>query len=347
MLMSIYRFNANNVNESIFGAISSTSGISNYYHSNPNLQSNEFGLYKWKLDPSFFSELQALTHSYLKTRQHHSVIEHVGKNIDSDSHYGGVALNERFSTHGHLLQTPKDHIGNMILTGGYCKKIWKSLIFDNFLHTKAFAETLLTEDLKIIKKFLHANKILSRDETANTSRLLEQSIDLNWLQTFLYMQNSWNDCYRFNKVPEIVSTHFSSLFKKFLRTPIRCSITVLNGYSYNSILNELMWHRDEPIFHHLRFSIPIVTNTNFKIQVNKHSSTHLEPGYIYSWDTHLPHRMFNEISLQAKRTHLILGFSPWFDFNSESEEWIQNEYFSKIHPIDMIQEGLVFDSLLW
>jgi hypothetical protein len=41
------------------------------------------------------------------------------------------------------------------------------------------------------------------------------------------------------------------------------------------------------------------------------------------------------------RIHLVLGFSPWFDYDAENDTWAPNSYFGKLHPFDMVAEGIL------
>ena len=51
--------------------------------------------------------------------------------------------------------------------------------------------------------------------------------------------------------------------------------------------------------------------------------------------------MFCRGRTQATRIHLVLGFAPWFDYIAAEEAWIANEFFGRLHPFDMVAEGLL------
>ncbi len=42
------------------------------------------------------------------------------------------------------------------------------------------------------------------------------------------------------------------------------------------------------------------------------------------------------------RMHLVLGFSPWLDYLPEERAWVLNEYYGRLHPFDMLDEGLIY-----
>ena len=43
----------------------------------------------------------------------------------------------------------------------------------------------------------------------------------------------------------------------------------------------------------------------------------------------------------VSRISIVLGFAPWFDYLPEEDAWQANEYLGKLHPFDMLAEGLV------
>ena len=65
----------------------------------------------------------------------------------------------------------------------------------------------------------------------------------------------------------------------------------------------------------------------------------LKVGKLYSWDTDLPHRVSSYVNTTNTRTHLVIGVSPWFDYNSKDDTWAPNEFFGSKHPFDMLIDG--------
>jgi hypothetical protein len=62
-------------------------------------------------------------------------------------------------------------------------------------------------------------------------------------------------------------------------------------------------------------------------------------GIGYSWDTNLPHRACSMNANAPDRAAIILGFSPWFDYDPDSDTWAPNEFFGKKHPLQMLVDG--------
>ena len=69
----------------------------------------------------------------------------------------------------------------------------------------------------------------------------------------------------------------------------------------------------------------------------------MHPGYMYHFDTGEPHAVIRKKGEISKRINIILGVSPWFDWNDEDQSWEQNEFYGKIHPVEMFHEGLLVD----
>jgi hypothetical protein len=72
----------------------------------------------------------------------------------------------------------------------------------------------------------------------------------------------------------------------------------------------------------------------------------LETGYAYTFNTNIVHRQL-QVNNDSKldRIFVILGFNPWFDWVSEEQAWVSNEYYGKIHPLDMLTEGLILPTI--
>ena len=102
---------------------------------------------------------------------------------------------------------------------------------------------------------------------------------------------------------------------------------------------------EKTVFENLRINIPIKTDETFMFQLLGKPPEHLEYGNMYSWDTNLAHRVFPTTDDVNRRVHLVLGFSPWFDYNEEEDSWTSNEFFGELHPIDMLLNGHVHDSI--
>jgi hypothetical protein len=141
----------------------------------------------------------------------------------------------------------------------------------------------------------------------------------------------------------------------FKRSMIRSSIrTIFAEWSQHGAVRidgqrfaGVNWHTDESIFENLRVNIPIETDPIFVLEQQGYDPVHLEAGYAYTWDTGLLHRAYakEQASTPKHRTHLMLGFCCWWDFDEETRTWSQNEFFGRKHPLDMLMDGDVIPGL--
>lgn len=118
-------------------------------------------------------------------------------------------------------------------------------------------------------------------------------------------------------------------------TPIRSRIAIVDGNI--KMHSKAGWHVDESPYETLRLNIPIRTNPNFYFQLDNCLPEHLPTGRAYWWDTQIPHRIFHKQNSDT-RIHLVLGFSPWFML--KNGEWVPNEFFNRVHPLDIPYETL-------
>jgi len=102
------------------------------------------------------------------------------------------------------------------------------------------------------------------------------------------------------------------------------------------------WHSDESVVHNVRVIIPIQTSNAYGMEIKPHPPRILEKGYAYTWDTNIVHRQMQlDNSSQLDRIFVVLGFNPWFNWIPEEQAWVSNEFYGKVHPLDMMVDGLV------
>ena len=166
-------------------------------------------------------------------------------------------------------------------------------------------------------------------------------------ENFNSIRDTYFDSYSFRFYsPCVTESKLNNVLKNFKRSPIRSRLaTIQSEFVPDTYRAKFGWHKDEPVFENLRINIPITTDDTYLFQLDKGSPVHLDIGDMYSWDTHLPHRVFPTTSEQKTRTHLVLGFSPWFDYNAEDDSFTSNEFYGKMHPIDMLISGHVHNKI--
>lgn len=163
-------------------------------------------------------------------------------------------------------------------------------------------------------------------------------------------RNSYHDTFAFNQFTPLARfEELSSFFSTFKRTLIRSRISTIVANKEETMKFGFNWHNDELIFINLRINIPLQTSPNYVVQILKEEQSDslqfeeffMEPGRAYVYDTHKFHRAVCKKIEHFDRIHMICGVSPWFDFDESTQCWKSNEYYGKIHPFDMLKEGLI------
>lgn len=180
--------------------------------------------------------------------------------------------------------------------------------------------------------------------TLGTPKNKKNQFFWNVTQYHTKIKDSYFDTYGFRvRTPASRYSALGVLLDRSQRTLIRSRVSIIHGNQHTpEHKTNWGWHRDEVVFSNLRLNIPIVTSPNYLFQIERKAPRHLPVGFGYSWDTHIPHRVFSERPSNDVRTHLVLGFSPWFDYLPHERAWVKNEFFGKLHPFDMLREDFIF-----
>lgn len=115
---------------------------------------------------------------------------------------------------------------------------------------------------------------------------------------------------------------------------------------YENSNDRWTWHSDEPVVHNTRLIIPVQTSSAYALEVKGKQPEVFETGYAYTFNTNIVHRQL-QVNNDSKldRIFIVLGFNPWFDWVPAEEAWVSNQYYGKVHPLDMLTEGLILPSL--
>jgi hypothetical protein len=188
----------------------------------------------------------------------------------------------------------------------------------------------------------HQDNLPVHASTLGTPKNKPEQFVFGSIETHSDLKNSYFDSYGFNtQTPASKHSCLGEFISRSRRTLIRSRMSILNG----SVGRERGWHKDEIIFENLRINIPITTNENFLFQIKDHDPIHLPVGKAYSWDTHVLHRVFTPTVNDFRRMHIVLGFSPWWNYLSDEQAWVQNEFYGVKHPFDMLADGDIFEGL--
>jgi hypothetical protein len=165
------------------------------------------------------------------------------------------------------------------------------------------------------------------------------------------LRDSYYDTYGFSMPTPAAQKHLAPLFNQMKRSPVRARLSVIRtgrtgpeGFFWG-------WHKDEPVFENLRVNIHVQDSDAHRIQIMRANRMPVGPadsamvthrfsaGYGYSWDTNMPHRACTIGPATSDRAAIVLGFSPWFDYDAATDEWAPNEFFGKKHPLQMLLDG--------
>jgi hypothetical protein len=184
-------------------------------------------------------------------------------------------------------------------------------------------------------------------QTLGTSQNNPTEFFYNQTKNFKSLRNTYYDTYAFRKYPPCVTdTGLTDFLKSFKRSSVRSRIGVINSKHVPADTRKFFgWHRDETVFENLRINIPVKTDNTFMFQILNKPSEHLYYGNVYSWDTNIAHRVYPTTEEDSTRVHLVLGFSPWFDYIEEDDCWVSNEFYGKMHPHDMLANGYIHEKI--
>jgi hypothetical protein len=160
------------------------------------------------------------------------------------------------------------------------------------------------------------------------------------------VKNSYFDTYSFRRwTPAAGHGALGTFLLALRRSPVRGRVGIIYGENVDPENEKYRasagWHRDEMVYENLRVNIPLQTDDNFLFEIEGESPRHLAVGKAYSWDTHVPHRVYCCGPSKLQRIHLVLGVAPWFDFDPGEDAWQVNEFFGKLHPFDLLLNGRV------
>jgi hypothetical protein len=171
------------------------------------------------------------------------------------------------------------------------------------------------------------------------------------MSRFQGLKNTYFDTYGFRvHTPAARTGALGEFLSQCSLSLVRSRLSVLYGTDEDLVPFDIGWHRDESVFENLRINVPLETVSSYKLQIEHESDKpsedsgtmsthHLAAGSAYTFDTHLPHRVFASARSQVRRVHLVLGFSPWLSYNPRDEAWEPNEFYGRVHPFDIVRSG--------
>lgn len=166
---------------------------------------------------------------------------------------------------------------------------------------------------------------------------------------FKQVKNSYYDTYAFRKISPIIGNNFKPLFSKIGFSISRSRAAFLYGGA-DCLPDRINLHKDEFSNQLLRINIPLQTSEEYVLEINGTDENgnsnrmvkHLKKGYVYIWNTRIPHRVYCESPFpkETERIHLVLGLVPWFDFTDDYGAIVSSKYYGQ--DIDRLIENFKF-----
>jgi len=160
------------------------------------------------------------------------------------------------------------------------------------------------------------------------------------------LKNSYYDTYGFRRRTDASKAGALGRFLDSIPlSMIRSRVGIIPGANVDPAeladRNLSSWHRDEPVCENLRINVPLRTDPNFVFETEGIPPYHVPVGRAFTWDTNRLHRVYCIGRTSTIRIHLVVGLAPWFRYLPDDDAWEPNEYFGRIHPFDMVGEGLL------
>lgn len=265
-------------------------------------------------------------------------------NVGRDDYYGGFSITYNPELYYDVpesaatLGEPKINLHGFFTTS-LGMRVWPEL--EDKKLTPMFATACATKGLAGAKEVLLNYKLITETE-AN---------EYDWNKSFTagkrQNKNGYYDGWGFRYLTSAAKHgyHGDFLQNRCKRTLIRSRVAYIDGSKYTPNAADYQWHCDEPILMNLRINIPITTTSNYEFEIKDSYVGKLEAGYGYAWNTEVLHRVYATGYEDTKRINIVLGNSPWFDYDHEQRAYISNEFFGEMHPFDMLAEGHVISGI--
>ena len=154
--------------------------------------------------------------------------------------------------------------------------------------------------------------------------------------------NTWSEPAKFGELNKIV--------ERVKRTPIRGRLVSMRNL-YNeervAIANKYLWHTDDSWFYELRLILNLTNEKDeYGIAIKDNGEQKYIPGEWHCFNTGIAHcPTINQSMPGAERINYICAVNPWFDWIEEERCWVQNEFYGKKHPVDMVIDGDVITGI--
>lgn len=132
------------------------------------------------------------------------------------------------------------------------------------------------------------------------------------------------------------------LLASFKLPIVRCTSRTINGsLTYPTIKGDGGLHTDDCPFEIMRINVSITNNGDYGLQYEGMEPIYTEAGENIVVNTDFKHRAYIKQNNDFLRTNLIIGVTPWLDYDADKDEWSLNKYYGNVHPYDIVKQGLL------
>lgn len=138
-------------------------------------------------------------------------------------------------------------------------------------------------------------------------------------------------------------SHLWELLNMFSVPVARVTVRTVSGHAAPpSRYGDLGFHVDDSPFELMRLNIAIHNDGAFGLEYEDGTVVRMVSGRNAIVNTHVPHRVHIARHTLCARTHLVIGLVPWLNYDEATDSWSSSRYYGKVHPFDMVRQGLIF-----
>ncbi|WP_323016496.1 hypothetical protein [Castellaniella sp.] len=153
-------------------------------------------------------------------------------------------------------------------------------------------------------------------------------------------KSDYVDQFAFRRRHPYIESHLptlNALFDSFNFPIARVASRTLNGLC--QIGNG--WHVDSADSYVLQLNLCINNNGMFGLEYKTGELFIPESGELCIVNTSFLHSTYCQQRCNYQRTALVINILPWYHYDPTEDGWEPNEYFGKIHPFDMVTQGII------
>lgn len=153
-------------------------------------------------------------------------------------------------------------------------------------------------------------------------------------------KNDYVDIYAFRKQHPFIAQHMPHM--RALLDSFNFPITRVTARTLNGLFPiGGSYHIDTKDAFHVRLNICLSTDGSFGLSYKNGATVMFDPGDAHMVCTAHHHSAYASRLTNFQRTNLIIDVIPWYRYDADADGWEPNEYFGRIHPYDMVAQGII------